>query len=259
MLKKMTVVVLCLGMSLGIWVATGLAGWQDLQKSLTDKLKMGGSTTGTSSTATAGLSEPEMITGLKDALGVSIEKTISQLGARDGFLGNSLIKIAVPEKLQTVAGGLRKVGQGKLVDSFEMSMNRAAEQAVPATADIFSTAVKDMSFADAQGILTGPDDAATKYFEDTTRASLFERIKPIVQTETSKTGVTGYYKAMEGKASALLPLLSGGKSTDLDSYVTDSALDGLFKVMAEYEKDIRTNPVARTTDILQKVFGAVGK
>lgn len=230
------------------------------EKSLTDTITGSGSSATTASpTVTAGLSETDMITGLKDALGVSIEKTISQLGATDGFMGNSLVKIAVPEKLQMVASGLRKVGQGDLVDSFEMSMNRAAEQAVPATADIFSGAVKEMSIADAQEILTGSDDAATQYFEKTTRPTLFERIKPIVQQETAKTDVTGYYKSMEGKASALLPLVSGGKNTDLDSYVTDSALDGLFKVMAEYEKDIRTNPVARTTDILQKVFGSVGK
>jgi len=259
-MNKKRLIILLLSALTICWTTITFAGWQDLQKSLTDKITESGASLVTSTPATtAGLSDSDMIAGLKDALGVSIEKTISQLGSTDGFLGNALIKIAVPEKLQMVASGLRSVGQGQLVDSFETSMNRAAEQAVPATADIFSKAVKDMSIADAQGILTGSDDAATKYFEKTTRTSLFERIKPIVETETSKVGVTGYYKAMEGKASTLLPLISGGQSTDLDSYVTDSALNGLFKVMAEYEKDIRTNPVARTTDILKKVFGAAGK
>jgi hypothetical protein len=249
-----------LGTIMLCWSTAAMAGWQDLTKSLTDTIsKSKTSVTGASSATTAGLTDSEMITGLKDALGVSIERTISQLGSTNGFLGNSMVRIAVPEKLQMVAGGLRKVGQGSLVDSFETSMNRAAEQAVPATADIFSEAIKEMSFADAQAIVTGPDNAATTYFEDTTRTSLFERIKPIVQAETSRVGVTGYYKAMEDKASAMLPLISRGRSTDLDSYVTDSALDGLFKVMAQYEKDIRANPAARTTDMLQKVFGAAGK
>ena len=258
-MKMKLLLVPILGRSMLCWSAWAVAGWQDLTKSLTDTITRSGTSVTGSPATTAGLTESEMITGLKDALGVSIEKTISELGTTDGFLGNSLVRIVVPEKLQMVATGLRKVGQGALVDSFETSMNRAAEQAVPATADIFSGAIKKMSFADAQAILSGPDNAATTYFEETTRASLFERIKPIVQGETSKVGVTGYYKAMEDKASAMLPLISGGKSTDLDSYVTNSALDGLFKVMAEYEKDIRTNPVARTTDILQKVFGSVGK
>jgi hypothetical protein len=260
MLKKNIVTGLCLAIVVLLWSGSGLAGWQDLQKSLTDKLVGSESTTTASpETTAAGLSDSDMIAGLKDALGVSIEKSIAQLGATDGFLGNSMVRIPVPEKLQMIADGLRKVGQGGVVDSFETSMNRAAEQAVPATADIFSTAIREMSIADARAILTGPDNAATSYFEKTTRTSLFDRIKPIVQSETSRAGVTGYYKTMESRASTLLPLVSGGKSADLDSYVTDSALDGLFRVMAEYEQDIRTNPVARTTDMLQKVFGAVGR
>jgi hypothetical protein len=147
-------------------------------------------------------------------------------------------------------------------------MNHAAEAAVPAAASVFGDAVKQMSIDDAKAILTGADDAATQFFRRTTATNLYARFLPIVQQATAKTSVTAAYKNMLAKAGggALGGMLGGleknylgADALDVDAYVTNKALDGLFKMVADEEKSIRQNPVARTTDLLQKVFGAVGK
>jgi len=145
-------------------------------------------------------------------------------------------------------------------------MNRAAEQAVPEAAAVLGESVKQMSIADAKTILTGTNNAATQYFRRTSETNLHARFLPIIKAATEKAGVTDAYKRMTDKASGGLGGLSGlsgnllgGQAPDLDGYVTRKALDGLFLKIAEQEKAIRENPVARTTDLLQKVFGAVGK
>jgi hypothetical protein len=156
--------------------------------------------------------------------------------------------------------------QDKLADEFVTSMNRAAEQAVPEATMVFADAVRQMSIDDAKAILTGPNDAATQYFRRTTSTNLFQRFHPIVQKATASAGVTSTYKKMTAAAgnssnSLMKGLggLMGSDAMDVDSYVTNKALDGLFKMVAEEEAKIRANPAARTTDLLQKVFSAAQK
>ncbi|MEW5735519.1 MAG: DUF4197 domain-containing protein [Thermodesulfobacteriota bacterium] len=201
------------------------------------------------------LSIPEMDGGIKDALSLAVKTAVTQLGQENGFFANQLVRIAMPESLVQAENLLRQAGQGKLADQFIESMNRAAEQAVPKTTRIFQGAISKMTIQEAVEILKGPDDAATKYFEEKTRGELSSEILPVVTQATDTAQVTYYYKAMTDKAYAAAPFLKGF-APDLDQYVTQKALDGLFLVMAQEEKKIRQDPAARATDLLKKVFGA---
>ena len=209
------------------------------------------------------LSQDQMVGGLKEALGKGVQQAIATLGKPDGFLNDVKAKIPMPESLQKVEKTLRMLRQDKLADEFVTTMNRAAEQAVPEAVAVLGDSVKQMSIADAKSVLTGTNNAATQYFRRTSETSLHTRFLPIVKAATEKAGVTGAYKRMTDKAGGGLGGLGGGllgkQAPDLDDYVTRKALDGLFLKIAEQEKQIRENPVARTTDLLQKVFGAVGK
>jgi hypothetical protein len=230
---------------------------------LLDQIK---TTLGTNSSSVAmatGLSEDQIASGLKQALGKGVSNAISSLGQSDGFLTNLTVKIPLPGKLQSVESALRLAGQSKMADDFVASMNHAAEQAVPVAAKVFGDAIQQMSITDAKAILTGTNDAATQYFKRTTQTNLYAKFQPVVQKATDSVGVTAQYKAMMGKFDAAnsLGTMFGSKpvvkfsAADIDGYVTQRALDGLFVMVAEEEKNIRANPVARTTDLLQKVFG----
>jgi hypothetical protein len=211
----------------------------------------------------AGLSQDQMVGGLKEALGKGVQQAIANLGKQDGFLKDAGVRIPMPESLQKVEKALRTVRQDKLADDFVTTMNRAAEQAVPEAAAVLGDSVKQMSITDATSILTGTNNAATQYFRRTSETNLYARFLPIVKSATEKAGVTGAYKRMTDKASGGFGGFGGGllekQAPDLDGYVTRKTLDGLFLKIGEQEKQIRENPVARTTDLLQKVFGAVGK
>ena len=180
---------------------------------------------------------------------------------------NVNVRIPMPEKLQKVESALRLAGQNKMADDFVGSMNHAAEQAVPVAASVFGDTIKQMGIADAKAILSGTNDAATQYFRRTTQTNLHAKFYPIVQKATDQVGVTAQYKAMMGKFTAVdtVSSLLGSKSStkfstgDIDTYVTDKALDGLYKMVAEEEKNIRANPLARTSDLLQTVFGSAAK
>lgn len=210
-------------------------------------------TTSTNATASlTALTETEIANGLKEALAKGVAQAVAQLGKDGGFLKNLDVKIPIPEKLRSVEKGLRAMGQDKYADEFDASLNHAAEQAVPAAAAVFADAIKQMTVNDAQAILKGPPDAATQYFRKTSTTQLTEKFLPIVKTATEKTGVTAAYKQLIQKAGPMAQLL-GQDNADLDSYVTKKALDGLFKMVAAEEKQIRENPVARTTDLLKKV------
>ncbi|MGD0744029.1 MAG: DUF4197 domain-containing protein [Verrucomicrobiota bacterium] len=233
-----------------------------------DQLKSALTTTNSAATtAVSALSSDQVAGGLKEALGKGVSNAVVSLGHDGGFLTNLNVKIPMPEKLQKVESALRLAGQSQLADGFIASMNHAAEQAVPVAAGVFGDAIQQMTIADAKGILAGPDDAATQFFRRTTQTNLFAKFHPIVQKATDSVGVTAQYKAMMGKFAAVDTLggLFGQKNpvnldaADIDTYVTDKALDGLFKMVAAEEKNIRANPVARTSDLLQKVFGAAGK
>lgn len=204
------------------------------------------------------LSNDEIRAGLREALAKGIKAAIAELGRVDGYFKNADVHIPVPDELQKVEEGLRLIKKDKLVDDFILSMNRAAEQAVPDVVDIFADAIASMSIEDAKSILRGEKDAATQYFKKTSETKLVERITPIVKKATDSVGVTANYKKVMGKAGFVAQLLKKDEM-DLDAYVTKKGLDGLFFMIAKEEKNIRENPAARTTDVLRKIFGAVEK
>lgn len=200
------------------------------------------------------LTEDEIARGLKQALSNGVAHAVAQLGKEGGFLNNLDVKIPMPEQLQQIEKTLRLLKQDKLADEFVATMNRAAEQAVPEAAAIFGSAVSQMTLADARAILQGADDAATQYLRQTGGDQLATKMLPIVKQATAQVGVTSAYKNLVQKAGPAASFL-GVQNTDLDGYVTEKAVDGLFKMIAAEEKRIRENPVARTTDLLQRVFG----
>lgn len=190
--------------------------------------------------------------GLKEALSIGTENAVKLVSQTDGYFGNKLIKILMPEKMQKVADALGKIGCQKQVDDFILSMNRAAEKASPRAASIFGDAVREMTLEDAGSILNGGDTAATDYFKTKTSDAIYETFKPIISTSMNKVGVTRSFKEMMDKYTSL-PFMKA-ESLDLDHYVTDKTLDGLFHMLGEEEKKIRKNPAARVTELLKKVF-----
>lgn len=207
-----------------------------------------------SSEAQGELSSNQIDNGLKAALSKGVQTAINQLGKKNGFLDDASVRIPMPGALGQVEGLLRSVHQEALADEFVDSMNHAAEKAVPVAASVFADAIQNMTVQDARTILNGPDDAATQYFRRTSDAELIKRFRPIVAAQTEKTGVTAAYKAMMQQAGPLAQMLGG--NTNLDEYITEKALDGLFLKIAEEEKAIRTNPMARSSEILKQVFGS---
>ena len=212
---------------------------------------------------TGSLSQDQVVSGLKEALQKGVQQAVSSLGHDGGFLTNLNVRIPMPSKLHAVEKTLRFLKEDKLADEFVATMNHAAEQAVPQGVIVFTDAIRAMSIQDAEGILLGPTNAATQYFRRTTETNLYVRFLPVVKRATDQTGVTSAYKRLMEKATQSNALgsfgqaLLGGESMDLDAYVTEKALDGLFVMIAQEEKRIRENPVARTSELLQKVFGAV--
>lgn len=229
------------------WVSAGQAGFMDkLQKTFQP-----------SAASSAGVGDAATIAkGLKEALAVGTERAVKEVSRTDGYFGNQMIKILLPDKVRTVAEVLKKVGYQEQVDGFVLSMNRAAEKAAPKAAGFFADAIRQMTLEDAKGILKGGDTAATNFFENKTRARLYDAFKPTVAASMDQVGTARAYKSMLGSYQATpLASLAGTPALDLDEYVTNKALDGLFRMVAEEEKKIRTNPAARTTDLLRKVFG----
>lgn len=207
----------------------------------------------TAGTGSGSLSESDIAAGLKEALATGTERSITRIGRMDGFWQNAGLRIPLPESLRKAEKILRSLGQERMVDEFHLSLNRAAEQAVPEAAGIFGDAIRQMTLADARGILRGPDHAATAYFRDKTSSALSARFQPIVSRATASAGATRRYKDLAAK---LGRYAAGIQATDLDAYVTERALAGLFATLAEEEKNIRDNPAARGSELLQKVFGS---
>lgn len=199
------------------------------------------------------LSDGDVVKGLKEALSQSSSTAVSKLGAVNGFLGNEKVKIPLPSPLDKVEGAMRTFGQDKLVDDLITTMNRAAEAAVPEAKTLLMAAIKNMSVQDAKNILTGGNDAATRYFRNATESGLHTKFLPIVTKTTSKLGAAEKYNQYAGKASKLG--LVDEKQASVQEYVTSKALDGLFLMMAEEEQAIRANPVERTGYWVKKVFG----
>lgn len=201
----------------------------------------------------ANLSDSNIVAGLKEALHIGTENAVRSTGRPGGYFQNKVIKILMPEQLQTLEQGLRMIGYGPQIDEFVLSMNRAAEQAAPLAKEIFWNAITEMSFEDARNILTGGDTAATEYFKAKTSKQLSAAFRPVVEKKMNEVGVTRQYKELVGKYQSI-PFVQE-LTFDLDEYVVTKALDGLFYVVGEEERKIRTNPAARVTDLLKKVFG----
>lgn len=194
-----------------------------------------------------------IVSGLKEALSIGTEKAVKNVSRADGYFGNQVIKILMPEKIQKVADVLRQVGYQKQVDDFVLSMNRAAEKAAPQALSFFAGAIKEMTFEDARNILNGGDTAATEFFDKKTHDKIYNAFKPIISSSMDEVGVARSYKEMMGKYEAI-PFIEK-QSVDLDHYVTNKAIGGLFYMIGQEEKKIRTDPAARVTDLLKTVFG----
>jgi hypothetical protein len=201
------------------------------------------------------LSNDDIVSGLKEALTVGSQKGSSALSQVDGFFGNAALKILLPPEAQKVESTLRKVGLGKQVDDAILSMNRAAEDACKSAAPIFGNAIKQMSFQDALGILKGSDTAATGYLRGKTTADLTTAFRPVIEQSLEKVNATKYWNTLITSYNKVNFLGGGQKiNPDLSAYVTDKALSGIFFQVAIEEKSIRKDPLARTSEILKKVF-----
>lgn len=225
-----------------------LLGCATLQKDLSGVL-------GTESSKGGALDEPTVIAGIKEALRVGTQNTVLSTSRLDGYLGNQLIRIAVPDQLQSTASTLRQIGLGSQVDELEVGMNRAAERAAGEAREVFWDAITGMSVSDAFGILKGHDTAATDYFRSRTHAALEARFHPIVQRKIDEVGVSRVYGRIADAYNSL-PQTGTSRLVDLDDYVTEKALSGLFTVLAQEEQKIRRDPLARTTELLRRVFGS---
>lgn len=201
------------------------------------------------------ISNQEAVKGLRDALLKGSEYAVASLGRQDGFFGNGKVKIPLPESVESVAGVMRQFGMGKYADELVLTLNRAAEAAVPEAKALLVDAVKKMSVEDAKGILTGGKDSATQYFRRTTSEPLRAKFLPIVKKATSKVQLAQKYDEYAGKG-VRFGLVSK-EDANLDNYVTQKALDGLFVMIAEEEAKIRQNPAGAATSVLKKVFGAL--
>lgn len=206
---------------------------------------------GGSATATQ-LSTNEIANGLKEALTIGAEKGSALLSAKDGFFANAALKILLPPEAQKIETTLRKLGMGKLVDDAVLSMNRAAEDACKSAAPIFVGAIKEMTLTDAIGILKGSDTAATSYLKQKTTTPLTAAFRPVIESSLQKTDATKYWNTL---VTTYNKFSFKKVNPDLAGYVTEKSLGGIYHQIAIEEKDIRKNPVARTTDLLKKVFG----
>ena len=200
------------------------------------------------------LTSRDASSGLRAALGQGIDKAVAHLGVPDGFLSNPKVTIPLPPALEKVDRGLRLVGMGGDADALKVAMNHAAESAVAAAKPVLKQAVQRMTVDDAKGILTGGDDAATKYFRRTTADTLIARFKPIVARETAKLKLASLYDQYAGKAAEFG--LVRGEDAHLDDYVTARALDGLFTEIADEESAIRRDPLGQASSLLKRVFSA---
>jgi hypothetical protein len=206
-------------------------------------------------TANQGSSDKTNVaSGLKEALTIGTGNAVTSISKVDGYFGNKMIKILIPEKIQAVAKALGKLGYQKQVDDFVLSMNRAAEKAAPKAKEIFIDAIKQMTIEDAKKILNGGNTAATDYFKVKTSKKIFESFQPIVSSSMNEVGVTRSYNEMMGKYTSSVPFAKK-ETLDLNAYVTNKASDGLFYMVGQEEKKIRTDPAARVTDLLKNVFG----
>lgn len=218
--------------------------WKKVKKAAGDVLE---------DTNTSQLSEEEVAKGLKEALTIGIKKGVERVSKPDGYFKDPEIKIPMPNEAKQVEDKLRMLGQDKMVDDAIESMNRAAEDAASEAKTIFVNAIKELTLHDVMNILNGEENAATVYLENHTRNQLVEKFKPSIKISLDKVGATKYWNSVFTYYNKL-PFVKH-VNPDLEDYVTNKAIDGLFVQIAKEEKEIRKNPAARVTDLLKKVFG----
>jgi hypothetical protein len=200
------------------------------------------------------LSNTDIVAGLKEALTIGSRKASDQSSKVDGFYKNPLIKIPYPAETKDMMATLKRYGMEKQVKDFEKQLNRAAEDAAKKAAPIFIDAVKKLTIQDGLTILRGSNDEATQFLKKNTTASLTREFNPVIEASLKKVNITKYWKPLFTKYNKL-PMVKK-VNPDLDAYVTQKAIEGLFKLVAKEELSIRQDPQARVTDILKKVFGA---
>jgi len=251
------------------------AGWQDSLGGILESVQKSSPAQNSEPTQkSSNLSTLDMNSALKQALGVGVNYAVKSLGQQNGYLNNPLAKIELPSGLATTANLVKQVGGEKYVNDLVLSLNNAATEAAPKTAKIFTDSITSMSITDAQKILKGSDNSATDYFKKTTTTKLKQMIMPIVKKSMSSNSVATYYQSFQtfykansglvknsqvgGLANSfgLGGYLPSEKDEDLDSYVTNRAIDGLMVMIAQKEKEIRANPMMQSSNLIQKVFSA---
>lgn len=230
-----------------VLLSMSLAGCAELDLLLKDQLQH--------NAGNASLDAGTAAAGLRQALEQGAQRAVALLGRENGYYGDPRVKIPLPENLVRVEKTLRRLGQGKAADEFILSLNRAAEAAAPEAKSIFLQVIRNMSVKDAVGIVRGPDNAATQYFRERSEGTLKAKFRPVVAQATDKVGATRRYKQFLRDAGPVASLVDV-RSLDIDDYVTRKALDGLFLMVADEERRIRHDPLARTTELLRRVFGS---
>jgi hypothetical protein len=221
------------------------------------KSSSGSTSATTSGSGVSALTDSEANDGLKTALNQGVVKAVSMLGATDGFMGNKDVKIPLPNSLKKIEKGMKLMGMGKQSDELILKMNRAAEAAVPEAKTLLVDSVKKMTLSDAKAILTGPDDAATQYFKRTTSAQMSEKFLPIVTQATNKVQLAETYNKYAGMGAKFGVVKA--EDANIEQYVTNKALDGLYLMIAKEEAAIRKDPLGQASGLLKKVFGAVAR
>jgi hypothetical protein len=234
-----------------LFIAFSTSAQKDSSHKLGGLFKKASSMISKSSSTGGNLSSDEIVSGLKEALSLGAQKSSDKLSATDGFFKDAAVKILLPKQIRDIENKLKMLGMGKLVEKAELSMNRAAEDASKSAAPIFLSAIKKMTVTDALNILRGTDTAATAYLRKTTSPELTNAFRPIIEESLKKVDATKYWKDV---FTAYNRFSSTPVDTDINSYVTQKALDGIFYYVAKEEVNIRENPAGRVTDILKKVF-----
>lgn len=240
-MKKISILVLCLLTSFSMMRC-------DVLQSIVDSSMSSGGT---------GLSNDQVISGLKEALSQGTSKGVTMLAIKDGFLKNAAVKVLFPPEAQKVEKTLRDVGAGQLVDLAIEKLNRAAEDAAVGAKDIFINAIKQMTVNDAMNILMGADNAATNYLKKTTKNKLYESFNPVIKKSLNKVGASDAWNTLMTSYNKI-PFVEK-INPNLDNYVTNKAMDGVFHMIEKEERLIRKDPVKRVTDILKKVFALQDK
>lgn len=252
-MKKIILSALVFASSLTIVSAQGLKGLLNkaTKKDTTSKKSLFDQVIGAKSVAGNGLSNDDIISGLKEALRVGTDSSAKKLGSANGFFKDAAIKILMPEEAKKVEQSLRNVGMGNVVDKAILSMNRAAEDAASGIGNIFWNSIKSMNVSDGLSILKGGDFAATEYLKRTTTAELTEKFRPVIEASLIKVDATKHWKEVFSKYNMFS---SAPVNTDLTAYVTENALKGLFYNISLEEQKIRKDPAAQVNDLLKKVF-----